>query len=122
MKKRVLIIDDTEFVQKTYKIKLLSDGYDVSVAKNGIEGLKAVSENRPDIILLDLIMPIMDGFKFLKTIREDPDSKEIPIVVFSSKGAHDEIEKALSLGATDYLIKAVTTPNKVSEKIRQVLS
>jgi CheY-like chemotaxis protein len=120
--KKVLIVDDTEFYQKAYKNKLLSSGYVANVANNGVEALKSIMTDKPDLILLDLMMPVMDGFKVLQTVRASPDLKLIPVIVFSAKGASEEISKALEAGATDFLVKATTTPNKVVEKIKEILS
>ena len=119
--KKVLIVDDTEFYQKAYKNKLLASGFVANVANNGVEALKAIMTDKPDLILLDLMMPVMDGFKVLQAVRGNPDLKSIPIIVFSAKGASEEIGKALEAGATDFLVKATTTPNKVVEKIKAIL-
>lgn len=119
--KKVLIVDDTEFYQRAYKNKLLTSGYTATVANNGVEALKAIMTDRPDLILLDLMMPVMDGFKVLQAVRANPDLASIPIIVFSAKGASEEISKALEAGATDFLVKATTTPNRVLEKIKELL-
>jgi CheY-like chemotaxis protein len=121
MKGNVLIVDDTEFYRKVYMTKLLSAGYLTRVATNGIEALKAMMTQKPDLILLDLVMPEMDGFKVLQAVRASPALSRIPVIVFSSKGAPEEIQKALQAGANDFLIKATTTPNKVIEKIESYL-
>lgn len=122
MKGKILLVDDTEFYQKMYKSKLLTEGYLVTTANNGLEAIKAITADKPDMILLDLMMPVMDGFKVLQTIKSDPNLKEIPVVVFSAKGNTDEIGKAIAGGATDFLVKATSTPNKVVEKIKQIMT
>ncbi|MBI3802647.1 MAG: response regulator [Nitrospirae bacterium] len=121
MKEKILIVDDTEFYQRAYKNKLLSAGYLPTVANNGVEALKAITTDKPDLILLDLMMPIMDGFKVLQTVRANPNFQSVPVIVFSAKGASEEISKALQAGANDFLVKATTTPNKVVEKIKEIL-
>jgi CheY-like chemotaxis protein len=121
MKERILIVDDTEFYQRAYQNKLLSAGYLTRVANNGVEALKALTVEKPDLILLDLMMPIMDGFKVLQAVRANPDLQGVPVIVFSAKGASDEISKALEAGANDFLVKATTTPNKVIERIKETL-
>jgi CheY-like chemotaxis protein len=118
---KVLLVDDTEFYQRAYKNKLMPEGYLVTTASNGVEALKCLTQEKPDIILLDLMMPIMDGFKVLQAVKADERLKDIPVIIFSAKGASEEIEQAIKLGACDFLIKATTTPNKVLEKIKQVL-
>ncbi len=117
MKGTVLIVDDTEFYRKVYMTKLLSAGYVTRVATNGLEALKSMMTQKPDLILLDLVMPEMDGFKVLQAVRASPALHKIPVIVFSSKGVPEEIQKALQAGANDFLIKSTTTPNKVIEKI-----
>jgi len=121
MKEKILIVDDTEFYLKAYQSKLLSAGYLARVANNGVEALKALTVEKPDLILLDLMMPVMDGFKVLQAVRANPDLQNVPVIVFSSRGAGDEISKAYEAGANDFLVKATTTPNKVVEKIKEVL-
>ena len=119
---KILLVDDTEFYQRAYKNKLTPEGYLVTTASNGLEALKCLSNEIPDIILLDLMMPVMDGFKVLQAVKSDERLKAIPVIIFSAKGAPEEIEKAIKLGASDFLIKATTTPNKVLDKIKQVLN
>ncbi|HSG04783.1 MAG TPA: response regulator [Nitrospiria bacterium] len=119
---KVLIVDDTEFYIKTYRIKLLSEGYEVKSATDGLGALKQLKADKPDILLLDLMMPVMDGFKVLQTMKSDPGLEDIPVVVFSAKGDMEEVSKAMEAGASDFLVKATTTPNKVVEKINKVLS
>lgn len=122
MKGKILLVDDTEFYQKAYTTKLLAEGYLVTTANNGVEAIKAIMANKPDMVLLDLMMPVMDGFKVLQTMKMDANLKDIPVVVFSAKGNSDEIGKAIAAGATDFLVKATTTPNKVVEKIKQIMT
>lgn len=119
---KILLVDDTEFYQRAYKNKLMPEGFLVTTAGNGVEALKCLAQEVPDVILLDLMMPVMDGFKVLQAVKADARLKHIPVVIFSAKGVPDEIEKAIKLGASDYLVKSTTTPNKVLEKIKQILS
>ena len=121
MKKKILMVDDTEFYRKAYTNKLSMEGYLVTTASDGIQAIKALSQDKPDLVLLDLIMPGMDGFKVLQSMKANPNLQSIPVVVFSAKGVTDEISKAISLGASDFLVKATTTPNKVVEKIKGIL-
>jgi CheY-like chemotaxis protein len=121
VKGKILLVDDTDFYLKAYKSKLMGEGFVVTTANNGVEAIKSIATERPDMILLDLMMPVMDGFKVLQTIKADPNLIEIPVVVFSAKGNMDEVEKAIAGGATDFLIKATSTPNKVVEKIKEIL-
>lgn len=119
--KKVLIIDDTQFYQAVYRQRLLSEGFSVLVADNGIEGLKILFRERPILVLLDLVMDGMDGYKVLHIIRSQPEIKDIPVIVSSVRGTPNEVNRAIDLGAVDFLVKATTSPNKVVEKIKEVI-
>ena len=122
MKYQVLLVEDSKAIQQMYRNKLMMEQFAVVTADNGMEAIKTLSLSKPDIILLDLMMPIMDGYKVLQAVKTDQKLKDIPVLVFSAKGQSDEIEKALSLGAAGYIVKSVTKPNEVVEKIRAALS
>lgn len=119
--KKVLIIEDTQFYQTVYRQRLLSEGFSVLVASNGIEGLKILFKERPVLVLLNLVMDGMDGYKVLHIIRSQPEVREIPVIVSSVGGAPHEVDRAIELGAVDFLVKATTSPNKVVEKIKEVI-
>lgn len=122
MKYQVLLVEDSKAIQQMYRNKLMMEQFAVVTADNGMEAIKALSISKPDIILLDLMMPIMDGYKVLQVVKTDQRFKDVPVIVFSAKGQPDEVEKALSLGAAGYIVKSVTKPNEVVEKIRTVLT
>jgi len=122
MRNKILLIEDSKVVQQMYRSKLTLEQFTVLTADNGMEAIKLLSQEKPDIILLDLMMPIMDGFKVLQVIKTDPKLSDIPVLVFSAKGQPEEVEKALNLGAAGYIVKATTKPNEVIEQIRKVLS
>ena len=122
MKYQVLLVEDSKAIQQMYRNKLMMEQYAVVTADNGMEAIRALSLSKPDIILLDLMMPIMDGYKVLQVVKTDQKLKDIPVLVFSAKGQSDEIERALSLGAAGYIVKSITKPNEVVEKIRATLS
>jgi CheY-like chemotaxis protein len=120
-KKKVLVVDDAKIFQDIYKNLLIPEGFAVKVASNGMEALKIVKEERPDLVLLDLNMPIMDGFKVLQAIKSDPELSSIHVVVLTSRGLPEEIEKAFNLGADSYLVKATAKPKEVISKIKSIL-
>jgi DNA-binding response OmpR family regulator len=119
---KVLLVEDAKAIQQIYRHKLTLEQFHVLTADNGMEAIKLLSQEKPDIVLLDLMMPIMDGYKVLQVIKTDPKLSDIPVLVFSAKGQQEEVEKALGLGAADYIVKSTTKPNEVVEKIRSVLS
>jgi len=117
----ILIVEDTELIRKIYADKLAQEGYQVQVASNGLEALNLLRAERVDLILLDLIMPVMSGLEALETIKADPRLQDIPIIVLSNLGQETDIERGLELGAMDYLVKNEAKPSDVVEKIALVL-
>jgi CheY-like chemotaxis protein len=118
--RQILIIDDTHFYLSVYQQRLISEGYSVLTARNGLEGLKILKDQRPDLILLDIVMEGMDGYKVLQILKTDENLKDIPIIVISVKGTPDEVRRAMDLGAADYLIKASTSPHEMAQRIRKL--
>ena len=119
--KKILLIEDEEIMIDLLQRKLNKEGYEVSIARNGEEGLKLMREQNPDIILLDIIMPRMGGFEVMEEMQKDKDLKKIPIIVISNSGQPVEIDKAQKLGAKDWLIKTEFDPREVIDKvIRQI--
>jgi DNA-binding response OmpR family regulator len=116
---KILVVDDSPALLELYDFTLSSEGYKVETAKDGVEGLKKMSEFKPDLILLDILMPNKDGFDTLKEIRAD--DKKTPILLLTNVDEQSKVEKGLKMGATDYIVKFQQTPNQVVEEIRQVL-
>ena len=121
MPKKILIIEDEELLSNLLKNKLSELGYDVSVALNGLQGLQAIKEIVPDLILLDLVMPKMDGFEVMRKMQEDASISGIPVIIVSNSGQPVEIDKAKKLGAKDWLIKTEFDPQEVIDKVRKQL-
>lgn len=118
-KYKVLVAEDDKFLAKAFKDKLEKEGFVVSVASDGNEALELLKKNQPDIMLLDLVMPIKDGFEVLEEIRLDPKIKKVPVIILSNLGQDSDIQKGKELGAVDYLIKADFTINDVVKKIKE---
>ena len=121
MPKTILIVEDDTILRDLISQKIKKANYDIVVAVDGEEGLKKAKEKKPDIILLDLILPGIDGFGVLEQIKKDPAIDKIPVVILSNLGQKEEIEKGMSLGATDFLIKAHFTLSEIVEKIKAIL-
>ena len=115
---KILVVEDDSFVIDIYHNKLSQEGYEVIEARNGIEAMKKLEEVRPDLILLDIIMPYMDGMEVLRKIKKDEKLKTIPIILLTNLSQKEEINEGLGLGASDYLIKSHFTPSEVLEKIK----
>jgi len=120
-KKTILIVEDDKFLRDLIVQKLMKEGFDTVEAVDGEQGVEKVKETKPNLVLLDLILPGMDGFEVLAKIKEDPLLSEIPVIILSNLGQRDDIEKGLKLGAADYLIKAHFTPGEVIEKVKSTM-
>lgn len=122
--KKILVIEDDDFLRKLFMKKLGQFNFEVEQAADGEEGLRKVQEYRPDIVVLDMIMPIVDGFEVIKEIRslEDEQLSKIPILAVSNLGQETEIQTALKLGANDYLIKAHFSTEEIVQKIKEQLN
>ncbi len=119
--KIILIIEDDKFLRELITQKLIKEGYGVSEAVDGEEGIKKVKEEKPDLVLLDLILPGIDGFEVLSRMREESALTSIPVIILSNLGQKEDVEKGLKLGAVDYLIKAHFTPGEIIDKIKAAL-
>lgn len=117
MAKKILLIEDEELLISLLQRKLSEAGYEITLARNGEEGLKAMRENTPDIILLDIIMPKKGGFEVMEEVSRDENLKKIPIVVISNSGQPVELDRAKRLGAKDWLIKTEFDPKEVLDKV-----
>jgi DNA-binding response OmpR family regulator len=121
-KARILIVDDDAFLAGIYATKLELDGFAVLSARDGDEGLRLAAKEKPDLILLDVLMPKLDGFEVLKRLKEDPASKDIPVIMLTNLGQKEDVEKGMAEGAVDYLIKAHFVPAEAVAKIKKVLN
>lgn len=119
---KVLLVDDDALLLRMYEEKLKHEGFEVETALSGEEGLRKARSSKPNLILLDILMPSMDGFQVLEKLKADPETKEIP-VIFLTNLSRDEgdIKKGLGLGAAAYLVKARFRPSEVVRKIKEVL-
>lgn len=117
----ILIAEDEEFILRALEDNLRQEGYDVAVARNGEEATAKIKEKKPNLILLDLLMPKKDGFAVLEELKGNPELQLIPVVVLSNLGADHDIKRALQLGATDYFVKSQHPIAEVIEKVKKVL-
>ena len=118
---KILLVEDDEMLHNMYTQKFKNKKYEVVSAFNGAEGVKMAEAETPDLILLDIIMPKMDGFVALKKIRKSKNIGETPVIILTNLGQEEDIKKGKELGADDYFIKANHTPAEVVEKVEAVL-
>tara|TARA_Y100001970_G_C14038322_1_gene752327 strand:- start:285 stop:665 length:381 start_codon:yes stop_codon:yes gene_type:complete len=117
----VLLIEDDTFLANIYKTKFEMEGFAVDVAENGELGLKEAQKKKPDLVLLDILLPKMDGFTVLQHMKDDAELKNIPVILLTNLGQKDDVEKGLKMGAADYLIKAHFKPSETVDKVKNVL-
>jgi len=119
--KRILVIEDEPSILKAMKEVFESNGYRVASAGDGEHGLALAAENKPDLILLDLILPGKNGFEVLKELKSSPELSKIPVVISSNLGDEEEVQQGLKLGASDFLIKADYDLNEVVKVIEKYI-
>ena len=116
--KKVLSIEDDAFLSSLVSGKLIESGFSVITAGTGQDGLAKAKQERPHLILLDIMLPDMGGFEILEKLKGDPDTQAIPVIILSNLGGRDEIERGVSLGASSYLIKSNILPHEVAEMVQ----
>lgn len=121
-KQKILMIEDDHFLRKVYKDKLARVGFDFIEATNGIEGTNKIISEKPDLVLLDLILPKKNGFDVLIDLKRNPETKGIPVIILSNLGQELDIKRGFSLGAQDYLIKTDISLSEVVDKVKDVLT
>ncbi len=120
-KGRILLIEDEEALINMYRFRLEKEGYRVEVAGNGAWGVNKVGKGKFDVIILDMVMPAMNGYEALKKIRSDSATKDIPVLLLSNSAQEKDIEKAKQAGATNYLLKSQTTPAKLLAEVEKMI-
>jgi len=117
----ILLIEDDPFLVDIYVTQLKGAGYKVEVASDGEAALSKIKELKPDLLLLDIILPKIDGWELLKTIKRDDQLKNLKVIILSNLGQKEEVEKGFDFGVIKYFIKAEYTPKEVVEEIKKIL-
>lgn len=119
--KKILLIEDDPFLIEIYSGKMREKGFFVDVVSNGEEVLAKAKEKKPDLIVLDIVLPQVDGWEILRQLKQDPEVKNIKVILLSNLGQKEEVERGVELGAEKYLIKAHFTPSQVVEEIKKII-
>lgn len=121
-KKKILLVEDDPILSEMYQQKFQLDGFDIVTARSGGEGLLVALQNKPDLILLDILLPGMDGMTVMQKLRDDPWGKNVPIIILTNLNADDNILKGVVQGhPAYYLMKSNSDPSSVVEKVKEVL-
>lgn len=118
---QVLIVEDDRFLRDLLQQKLTKEGFNTIAAVDGEEGLRMAKEKTPQLILLDLILPGVDGFEVLHKMKSDDTLRAIPVIVLSNLGQKEDMERAMSAGADDFMVKAHFTPTEIVSKVRELI-
>ena len=117
--KKILIAEDEDILLNVLKDRFEVDGWEVTIAKDGMEAMEAIKKSKLDLVLLDLLMPKKNGFEVLKEVMDNPELKNLPIIVLSNLGGDEDIKKALALGAKDYFVKTQHPMSEIVEKAKK---
>jgi len=121
-KMKVLVIEDDKFLQRLLVMKLAQDGFDVVGASDGEDGLRRIVTEPPDLVVLDLILPKMDGFEVLTQMRTNSQTRDIPVIVLSNLGQEEDVSRVKQLGAMEFLTKSDISIHEVVQKIKEALA
>jgi len=119
--KKILLVEDDQFLIEIYSKKLAENEFFVEVVSNGEEVLAKAKEKKPDLIILDIVLPQVDGWEILHQIKQDPELKNTKVIILSNLGQKEEVERGIESGAEKYLIKAHFTPSQVVEEVKKII-
>jgi two-component system alkaline phosphatase synthesis response regulator PhoP len=120
MPKKIMVVDDEPYIARVIKFKLEQEGYTVISANDGITGLTKIKEEKPDMVLLDVMMPGMSGYEVCQKIKGDAELAGIPVVILTAKGQERDREQGFSMGASDYITKPFS-PNRLLELVKSII-
>lgn len=121
MAKKILLVEDDKMISSMYETKLRQEDYVIYTAEDGGRGLEIASQEKPDLILLDIILPQLDGFTVLQELKNNETTRNIPVVMLTNLGTTEDKEKGKQMKADGYLVKASLTPAQLSEEIKKYL-
>lgn len=120
MAKKIMVVDDEPYIARVIKFKLEQEGYNVISANDGQTGLQRIREEKPDLVLLDVMMPGLSGYDVCQQLKQDPALAGIPVVILTAKGQERDREQGLNLGASDYITKPFS-PNRLLELVKNMI-
>ncbi|OGY84190.1 MAG: hypothetical protein A3F54_03780 [Candidatus Kerfeldbacteria bacterium RIFCSPHIGHO2_12_FULL_48_17] len=120
-KQKILIVEDDRFLHDLSKKKFINEGYQVVSAFNGKEALERAQTELPTLIVLDILLPEIDGMDVLESLKKDPKTRNIPVIIVSNYSDRERIQQGLKLGATDYMIKAHFSPDDIVKKVKEII-
>lgn len=122
MAKKILLVDDDMYIRDLYAEVLKDEGYDVLIASDGEEAISVASANTPDLILLDIMLPKIDGIQVLSKLKADAKLKTVPVIMLTNFGQEDLVKQAVNIGSAEYLLKYNITPGEIIKKVGLILN
>lgn len=119
--KKILLVEDDPFLIDIYSKKLTASGFKVMIAEDGAKAIRFLKEQKPDMVILDIVLPEIEGWDVLKKLKQDKKYKDLKIIILSNLGQKEEVAKGLKLGAIRYLIKAHYTPSQIVEEVKSLI-
>jgi len=119
--KKILVVEDDAMISSIYEAKFKDDGFEVLMAADGAKGLELAKKEKPDLVMLDVILPGLDGFSILEEIKKDKTTKDISVIMLTNLGTEEDKKKGQKMGALDYLVKASLTPGQISDRVKEAL-
>lgn len=120
MSKKIVLAEDEPQIARLIEFKLKKEGYSVTWKENGEEALKAIKEDKPDLILLDIMMPVMDGYEVLRRVKEDENLRSIPVIMLTARAQEKDVVKGIDMGAEDYITKPFH-PAELLARVKRIL-
>lgn len=120
-KKKILLVEDDPMIVEMYKMRLEEEGFEVLITDRGSEALEWAISRRPEVVLLDIILPEVDGFSILQNLKNSQETKDIPVLLLTNLGQESDQEKGRQMGVTDYFVKSQHTPADIIQKINSII-
>jgi len=121
-KEKILIVEDDFFIRELYDRQFTKDGYTILTSEDGPDGLVKASQEKPDLILLDIMLPKLNGLDLLRTLKSKPETQDIPVILLTNLGQESVIKEGFEYGAESYLIKSAYTPSQIIEEVKNFLA
>lgn len=120
-KQKILLVEDDSMIVEMYRLRFEEEGFEVTVTEKGSEAIELAGSLKPDIILLDIILPEVDGFNILQALKSEAKTKSVPILLLTNLAQESDRERAMNLGANDYFVKSQHTPSDVLQKVKEII-
>ena len=120
-KPKILLVEDDSMIVEMYKLRFEEEGFEVTVTEKGSEAIELAASLKPDIVLLDIILPEVDGFNILQSLKADGKTDKLPVLMLTNLAQESDRQRAITMGANDYFVKSQHTPSDVLQKVKEII-